>query len=99
MADGRDERTMTDAEGLMWRLEREPAYSSNFATVTILDRPVEVERLRPRRRDGVGRVPRLRQRVMERPFGLPPIWVDVPDVDFSHHIRHVALPEPGDDRT
>ncbi len=94
----RDERTMTDAEGVMWRLEAERAFSSNFATVTILDGPLDVERLRARMRRGVQLVPRLRQRVQERPFGLPPAWVDVADFDPDYHIRHSALPAPGSDR-
>jgi WS/DGAT/MGAT family acyltransferase len=89
-----DERRMTDAEGLMWRLEVDPAFSSNVATVTLLDRPPDVRRLRARMARAVALVPRLRQRVLERPYGLPPIWVDT-EVDLDRHIRHMALPAPG----
>jgi WS/DGAT/MGAT family acyltransferase len=40
-------------------------------------------------------VPRLRRRVVPA-FGrlAPPAWVDDPDFDLDHHIRHTALP-PG----
>ena len=86
---------MTDAEGLMWRLEADPAFSSNVATITLLDQPADVDRLRRRFERAVALLPRLRQRVMERPLGLPPVWVDVTDVDLDHHFRHVALPAPG----
>jgi WS/DGAT/MGAT family acyltransferase len=43
------------------------------------------------------RVPVLRQRLRQVPFGLGlPYWVE--DVDFSleYHVRHIALPKPGD---
>ena len=38
MSEMRFDRTMSDAEGLMWRLEKDPHLSSTFATVTLLDR-------------------------------------------------------------
>ncbi len=36
------DRKMSDAEGLMWRLEKDPYLSSTFANVTILDRAPEL---------------------------------------------------------
>ena len=43
-------------------------------------------------------IPRYRQRVRSVPFGLGrPIWVDDPHFDLGYHIRHTALPAPGDD--
>jgi diacylglycerol O-acyltransferase len=89
------DRRMTDAEGLMWRLETDPVLSSSFGTVTLLDRPADLERLRRRMDRAVVLVPHLRQRVQDRPFGLPPVWVDVPDVDLTHHVRQVRVPAPG----
>ena len=35
----RFDRVMSDAEGLMWRLEKDPHLASTFANITILDRP------------------------------------------------------------
>lgn len=44
------------------------------------------------------RVPRYRQRVRTVPFELGrPVWVDDPHFDLDYHIRHTALPHPGDD--
>ena len=40
-----DNRRMTDAEGLMWRLEKDPYLSSTFGTVSLLDRPPDFDRL------------------------------------------------------
>ena len=44
------------------------------------------------------RVPRYRQRVRTVPLELGrPVWVDDPHFDLGYHIRHTALPAPGDD--
>ncbi len=41
--------------------------------------------------------PRLRQRLVEVPFDLDrPYWINDPDFDVEFHIRHIALPQPGD---
>lgn len=48
-------------------------------------------------RDRIDDVPRARKRV--RTNGLVagrPIWVDDPDFDLTYHVRHAALPAPGD---
>ncbi|MEX2627385.1 MAG: wax ester/triacylglycerol synthase domain-containing protein [Ilumatobacteraceae bacterium] len=90
------DRRMSDAEGLMWRLEKDPHLSSTFANVTVLDRPPDFERLRRRMERATRAIPRLRQRVMPAPANLsPPIWVDDPDFDLDLHLRRIALPEPG----
>ena len=45
-------------------------------------------------------IPRYRQRVRTVPFELGrPVWVDDPDFDLGYHLRHTALPAPGDDAT
>jgi len=43
-------------------------------------------------------VRRYRQRVRTVPLGLGrPVWVDDHDFRIGHHVRHVAVGEPGDD--
>lgn len=43
-------------------------------------------------------IPRYRQRVREVPFELGrPVWADDPHFDLRYHLRHTALPAPGDD--
>jgi diacylglycerol O-acyltransferase / wax synthase len=45
-------------------------------------------------------IPRYRQRVRGVPFELGrPVWVDDPHFDVGYHLRHTALPKPGDDAT
>lgn len=92
----RFERAMSDAEGLMWRIEKDPHLSSTFANVTILDRPLDVDRLLRRMERAVYAIPRLHQRVQSAPANItPPMWVDDPHFDLHHHVRHLALPAPG----
>ena len=46
------------------------------------------------------RVPRLRQILYRPPPGLgPPIWIDDPGFDVREHVRHCAVPAPGDEHT
>ena len=43
------------------------------------------------------RVPILRQRLMQVPLGLDrPYWVEDADFNLEYHVRHLALPKPGD---
>ncbi len=44
------------------------------------------------------RIPRYRQRIRTVPFELGrPVWVDDPHFNIEYHVRHTALPAPGDD--
>lgn len=95
----RFEHKMSDAEALMWRVENDPHLSSTFANITILDSRPDLDRLRRRMERVIHAVPRLRQRVQSAPANLTsPIWVDDPDFDLNYHIRHLALPKPGNMR-
>ena len=94
-----DDRRMSDVEALMWTIEKDPALTSSFANVTILDRPPDVERLRRRLEEATAAVPRLHQRVAPALGRLaPPEWQDDPDFDIGYHVRHLALPAPGTER-
>jgi len=69
------------------------------ANISIVERPVDVERLTRRLERTTQLVPRLRQRVQQAPVNVtPPSWVDDPDFDIGFHVRHIALPPPGDMR-
>jgi WS/DGAT/MGAT family acyltransferase len=44
-------------------------------------------------------VPRFRQVVAAVPLRLgPPVWIDDEAFDLGYHVRHTALPAPGDER-
>ena len=90
------DRRMSDAEGLMWRLEKDPHLSSTFATVTILDQRPDFDRLRRRMERAVVAIPRLRHRVQPAPANISaPLWVDDRNFDVDLHLRRIALPRPG----
>lgn len=95
----RSGRRMSDAEALMWNLEKDPALRSTFLSITFLDSPPSFEGFRARMVRAVHEIPRLRQRVLPSPARLaPPAWVDDPDFDLDFHVRRIAVPPPGTDR-
>jgi WS/DGAT/MGAT family acyltransferase len=90
---------MSDAEALMWNLEKDPSLRSTFLNVTFLDRAPSFEGFRARIAKAVAEIPRLRQKVDPGPGRLaPPSWVDDPAFDLDFHVRRVGLPAPGTDR-
>ena len=96
MADLHFDRKMSDAEGLMWRLEKDPHLSSTFANVTVLDKSPNFDVFLRRMERATYAVPRLRQRVQPAPANLSaPMWVDDSNFDLRYHVRHLALPKPG----
>ena len=92
----RFERRMSDAEALMWNIERDPWLNPNGGMICVLDRPADMEQFRHRMRWAVAKIPRLRQRVVPGLGRLsPPLWASDPDFDFDYHVRHLRLPAPG----
>ena len=90
------DRAMSDAEGLMWRLEKDPHLSSTFGAVMLLDRAPNIDAFRRRMERTALAIPRLRQRVLPSAAYLsPPTWVDDPDFDIDLHVRRIACPKPG----
>src|SRR5438552_17865409 len=58
-----------------------------------------LERARQLIAERIPAVPRLRQRLVQVPFGCGgPVWVDEPRFDIRRHVRAVACPGPGDER-
>lgn len=90
---------MTDAEALMWTLEKDPVLRSTFMQVTVCDRPPDLGRLRRRMARAVRVIPRLSQRVVGAPARIaPPRWADDPSFDLDYHVRELAVPAPGGTR-
>jgi WS/DGAT/MGAT family acyltransferase len=45
----------------------------------------------------LGRLPIFRQKLVRVPLGLDyPYWADDENFDLEYHVRHIALPKPGD---
>jgi diacylglycerol O-acyltransferase / wax synthase len=90
---------MTDAEAIMWAVEKDPALRSDFCNLTLLDRRPTEERLYQTANRGLAAIPRLRQRVVGAPLRIvPPEFADDPTLDVEAHVRVVGVPQPGDER-
>ncbi len=90
------EPRMSDADALMWSIEKDPLLRSTITTVFLLDQRPD-RRLFRRRMDRVSRlVPRLRQRVLGHPMSVaPPRWDIDPNFDLDYHIRWVRAAGDG----
>jgi diacylglycerol O-acyltransferase len=90
---------MSDAEAIMWAVEKDPALRSDFCNLTILDAPPDTERMQHTMARAVAAIPRLGQRVIGAPLRMvPPAFADDPTLDLSAHVRRMALPGDGSDR-
>lgn len=58
--------------------------------------PPEYEEIKDMIQRRLQMVPRFRQKLMTVPFGLGrPVWVDDTHFNLEYHVRHTALPAPG----
>jgi WS/DGAT/MGAT family acyltransferase len=90
---------MSDADALMWNIEKDPVLRSTILAVGILDQPPDFGRLRRRYEQAGHTIPRLRQRVLTPPMRMaPPRWAHEADFDIDFHLRRIVLPPPGDQR-
>ena len=93
------EQRMSEAEALMWNVEKDPWRNPSGAMITILDQPVDFDGFRRRVASAVADTPRLRERVQPGLGRLnPPTWVPDEEFEIDHHVRHIALPAPGSTR-
>jgi diacylglycerol O-acyltransferase len=62
------------------------------------DGGVDIDRIR-RLFDGqLHKIPRFRQKLASVPLSGAPVWIDDPSFNLDYHVRHTALPHPGDTR-
>ena len=86
------EHRMSDADALMWHIERDPQLRSTITTVWILDQMPDEPRLMSKIDRASRIVPRLRERVSSSAFSMaPPRWEVDPDFDIDFHVRRTRL--------
>jgi diacylglycerol O-acyltransferase len=86
---------MSDADALMWNVEKDPTLRSTVVTVLTFDRSPDWDTLVERVERGSRLIPRLRQRVVTPLLRLgPPYWSGDPHFDLSYQLRRVRAPEP-----
>jgi WS/DGAT/MGAT family acyltransferase len=59
---------------------------------------LDAERVRVYVESFLHRIPRYRQRLAYIPLERHPVWVDDPSFNIFYHVRHTALPRPGEER-
>ena len=92
----RFEHRMSDADALMWSIEKDPMLRSTITTLIVVDGPLDRDQLW-RTIDRASRaVPRLRQRVRSNPLSVaPPRWEIDPNFDLGYHVRFARVPGDG----
>src|SRR3989442_12794596 len=68
------------------------------APVRTPDGGMDIERISRAIHARLPLVPRSRQRISYVPYERVPIWIDDDRFRLAYHVRHTALPRPGDDR-
>jgi diacylglycerol O-acyltransferase len=59
---------------------------------------IDVDKIRDYVASRLYLIPRYRQRLAHLPIGNHPVWVDDEHFNIDYHVRHIALPKPGDER-
>jgi WS/DGAT/MGAT family acyltransferase len=92
----RFEHRMSDADALMWAIEKDPLLRSTILSVVVLDSAPERDRLVELLERATRIVPRLRQRVVGNLFSVaPPRWEVDPGFDLRDHLRWVRATGEG----
>ena len=95
----RFERRMSDMDGLLWTIEKDPLLRSTIVAVALLDRSPDRDRLLDRLERATRLIPRMRQRVVSAPLvGAPPRWVVDANFDLGYHVRWMRAPGDGSRR-
>ena len=59
---------------------------------------LDMERIRAYVESRLPHIPRYRQRLGHVPFEGHPVWIDDDRFNLFYHVRHTALPKPGEER-
>jgi WS/DGAT/MGAT family acyltransferase len=84
---------MSPIETIMWRAEADGSLRSTMIALEVLDRAPAWADVVATHQQAVEHLPRLRQRVVEPPFGLAaPRWAPDTQFDLHFHLRRSTLP-------
>ncbi len=90
---------LSDAEALMWTLEKDPRLNPNGASLAFFDREIDLDRFRRQLRFGITKMPRLYQKIVPGVGRLTtPRWVPDSNFNLDYHIRVINLGGDADER-
>jgi WS/DGAT/MGAT family acyltransferase len=98
-----DRLTFLDSSFLIMEKPNTPmhiagAAAFDAAPLTTADGGIDIDRIRAYVESRLHLIPRYRQRLQSSWFHNGPIWVDYEHFNIHYHVRHTALPKPGDTR-
>jgi len=89
---------LTGLDASFLHLERDGAHMHVAATMIFDGPPPDFEEFKEHLRSRLHLVPRFRQKLRSVPLDQGrPVWVDDPHLNLDYHVRHTALPAPGDE--
>lgn len=91
---------LTSADASLLREERAASAHMHVGGIALLEGPPpSIDALRAHVLRRLERVPRYRTTVVPAPLGIGrPHWAVDPNFNIEYHVRHAALPRPGDER-
>lgn len=96
----RFEHRMSDADALMWKMEKDPLLRSTITVVWLLDCAPDHRRLAEKIDRATRVIPRLRQRVVSNPLSIAPPRFEIDaNFDLSYHVRWLKAPGDGSVRS
>ena len=89
---------LTGLDASFLHLERDGAHMHVASTMIFDGPPPDFAEFREHLRSRLHLVPRFRQKLRFVPLDQGrPVWVDDPHLNLDYHVRHTALPAPGDE--
>jgi len=100
---GYDRLTFLDNSFLLMEGSNSPMHIAGTATFEAgsLKKPeggIDIDTIREYVSSRLHLIPRYRQRLAYIPLEGQPVWVDDDHFNIHYHVRHTALPQPGDER-
>jgi len=84
------------AEGPTTPMHIGAAFVAEAGPLATSEGGVDIARIREFIAGRMHRIPRYQQRVAYTPLRRRPIWIDERHFNLEYHVRHTALPRPGD---
>jgi WS/DGAT/MGAT family acyltransferase len=92
------DRSFLDLEGPNTHMHVAGAFLFERGALATPAGGIDIDTIRDYVASRLHRIPRYRQRIAWIPIENHPVWVDDDRFNVHYHVRHTALPAPGDDR-